>query len=322
VGSGVRVDVDRFDVECDDVEVLIERLEPDLLLNCTSYYSPWEARSRPSQWTEFLARSGFGVSLPIQATFAIRLAKAISRSSRRIVFINGCYPDAVNPVLKALNLPVFCGFGNVALVAGSLQGALGLTDARRLRVLAHHLHINPLKNGADEARVWVDGVPLEGVSHLLAQQRCGDGLEVNRVIGFTAAILLARIISGERIEACVPGPMGLPGGYPVIIEGGSLQLNLPPDVEEAEAIAWNERCALADGVRVLPSGHVEFSVQVKSALAHYLPEVANGFHVSQMSEVTQRMLEMRQRLRLGHSETTAGFDAKPLKDWPIPEIGK
>src|SRR5215471_4055650 len=37
----------------------------------------------------------------------------------------------------------------------------------------------------------------------------------------------------------VPGPRGLPGGYPVVLEGGRLELDLPTCIEAKAAIAWN-----------------------------------------------------------------------------------
>ncbi len=297
LGAAVTFETYFFDAETGAAEELVAELQPDILLNCASHYSPWEGRSRPSGWTDLLARSGFGITLPLQAAFALKLATAAAASPKSTLFINGCYPDAVNPVLKALNVPVFCGIGNAGLVAASLQGALGLVERGRLQVLAHHLQLNVLKPGAPEALAWVDGAAVQGVGDLLAKQRTTDGLEVNRLIGFSAAVLLRDILSGEPAETCVPGPYGLPGGYPVIVHGANLRLNLPACIAEAEAVQWNESCAVFDGVKVLPEGCVEFSSRVRSELAQFLPEIADGFHVCRISEVVQAMLELQARLR-------------------------
>jgi hypothetical protein len=296
-GSPVVFDSFRFDAQTDDAGELIDRLKPDLLLSCTSYHSPWEGRSQPSCWTELLARAGFGMTLPLQAAFAIKLARAVAESPRTVLFINGCYPDAVNPVLKALNLPVLCGIGNVAVIAATLQAGLDITDRRRLRVLAHHLHLNDPGAGAEEAQAWIDGAKCERVSDLLQPQRTTDGLEVNGLTGFTAAILLRDILEGRRIETCVPGPHGRPGGYPVLIEGLNLALNLPADISESAAIEWNQKCAVADGVKVLSLGCVEFSARVKLELSRFLPEIAGSFHASQMAGITHAMLQLREWMR-------------------------
>jgi hypothetical protein len=150
--------------------------------------------------------------------------------------------------LRALGLPVFCGIGNIALVATSLRSSLGLMPGQRLQVMAHHLHLYAPKPGVDEAQAWVDGKYCENVTGLLASQRASSGLEVNKVIGCTGAVLLRNIVDGRDVETHVPGPFGLPGGYPVHMVGARMELNLPPNLSECEAIAWNERIAVADGV--------------------------------------------------------------------------
>ena len=131
---------------------------------------------------------------------------------------------------------------------------------------------------------------------MLASQRTSKGLEVNKVIGCTAAVLLCNIVDGRDVETHVPGPFGLPGGYPVRMVGTRMELNLPANLSECEAIAWNERIAVADGVKILSNGNVEFAEETKLAYRQYLPRISDGFHARQIDEVTQAMLELRERL--------------------------
>lgn len=292
----VKFDSVEFKAETDDAGRLLSSLQPDVIVNCASYYSPWEGIHRPSSWTHLLRRAGLGFTLPLQAAFAIKFAKAVAAQSRPVLFINGCYPDAVNPLLRALDLPVFCGIGNIALVAASLRSALGLMPQQRLQVMAHHLHLYTPKPGVDEAQAWVDGKRCENVSGLLAGQRTSGGLEVNKAIGCTAAVLLRDIIDGRDVETHVPGPFGLPGGYPVQVAGARIELNLPADISECDAIAWNEKIALVDGVKVFSNGDVEFGEEAKLAFRQYLPQLSDGFCASEIDKVTQSMLELRERL--------------------------
>jgi hypothetical protein len=292
----VNFDSVEFDTESGDACRLLSSLQPDIVVNCASYYSPWEWIHQPSAWTHLLRSAGFGFTLPLQAAFAIKFAKAVAAHSRPVLLINGCYPDAVNPLLRALGLPAFCGIGNIALVAASLRSSLGLMPGQRLQVMAHHLHLYTPKPGVDEAQAWVDGKHCENVTGLLASQRSSIGLEVNKVIGCTAAVLLRNIVDGRDVETHVPGPFGLPGGYPVHIVGTRMELNLPANLSECEAIAWNERIAVADGVRILSNGNVEFAEETKIAFKQYLPRISGGFHASEIDKVTQSMLELRERL--------------------------
>lgn len=296
VQSPVKFDSVEFAAESDDAGRMLLSFQPDVIVNCASHYSPWEGIHQPSSWTQLLHSAGFGFTLPLQAAFAIKFAKALAGYSRSVLFINGCYPDAVNPLLRALELPIVCGVGNIGLLAATLRSSLGLMPQQRLQVMAHHLHLYTPEPGVDEAQAWVDGKRCENVGSLLLSQRTSTGLEVNKVIGCTAAVLLRDIIDQRDVETHVPGPFGLPGGYPVRVMGTRMQLNLPAGLSESDAIAWNERVALADGVKILPHGYVEHGEKTKRAFRQYLPEIADGFHASEIDKVTQLMLELRARL--------------------------
>lgn len=307
--SPVKFDSVEFDAESGDAGKLLSSLQPDIIVNCASYYSPWEWIHQPSTWTQLLRGAGFGFTLPLQAAFAIKFAKAVAAHSRPVLFINGCYPDAVNPLLRALDLPVFCGIGNIALVATSLRSSLGLMPGQRLQVLAHHLHLYAPKPGVDEAQAWVDGKHCENVTGLLVSQRTSSGLEVNKVIGSTAAVLLRNIIDGCDMETHAPGPFGLPGGYPVRVVGARMELNLPANLSECEAIAWNEKIAVADGVKILSNRNVEFGKKTKLAFRQYLPEISDGFLASEIDKVTQSMLELRARLTREKAQPVKTYNA-------------
>jgi hypothetical protein len=109
--------------------------------------------------------------------------------------------------------------------------------------------------------------------------------------------LLRDLVSNHACYACVPGPNGLPGGYPVKIQGEELTLDLPSEITEKTAIEWNRNWAVADGVTVQDSGDVAFSPRVETALHEHLPQWSKGFHVRELDAATKAMLEMRERLR-------------------------
>ncbi|MFI9387351.1 hypothetical protein [Kutzneria sp. NPDC052558] len=234
------------DAGYEDLARLLESRRPDGVVVCASRQSPWEG---PSAWTDLLAREGFGLSLPLHADIAARTGRAIMAASPETWLVNACFPDAVNPLLAAQGIPVICGVGNVATLAAALQAALGLPDQSRLRLVAHHLHLHAPDTVADEALAWLDGTPIADVTTLLAAQRSVDRAAANRVTGHTAALLLDTLLTGDEMDTHVPGPNGLPGGYPVRIHGGKVSLRLPGGLSEAEAVARNEKSATRDGVR-------------------------------------------------------------------------
>jgi hypothetical protein len=261
---------------------------------CASHQSPWERVTAPSAWTDLLARAGFGLALPLHADLAARAGRLIATHAPGAWLVNACFPDAVNPVLAALDIPVLCGIGNVGVLAASLQAALGLPDQSRLRLLAHHVHLHPPHDAADEARAWLDGAPLPDVTSLLAAQRATDRTLLNRVTGLTAALVLSTLLTGAATDTHAPGPNGLPGGYPVRLAAGRVSLRLPAGVDETEAVRFNMVAARRDGVRV-EDGKVHFEPAVVSAL----PQAAglDSFGVAELTGVCRELLALRAELR-------------------------
>ncbi|MFD9940678.1 hypothetical protein ACFWYW_16085 [Nonomuraea sp. NPDC059023] len=274
------------------------QIVPNGVLVAASTQSPWERQNSPSKWTEFLGKAGFGVTLPFQAEAALRVARAVPAGTW---VINACFPDAVNPLAAALGLPLWCGVGNAALLAASAQAALGLSDQRELRMLAHHSHLYPPRDDHPEARAWLgDGEEdreLEDVGGLLAAQRAAGRAELNHVTGLAAARLVAALVAGHDVPTHLPGPLGLPGGYPVHASlAAGVRLRLPYGVEEKEAVDFNQRAALRDGV-VVEDGRVTFAPAAREQLAAVAPDLAGGFPVTDLEPATAALDQLRTRLR-------------------------
>ena len=267
--------------------------EPAGVLLCASTQSPWERLVAPSAWTALVDRAGFGITLPFQAELALAVGAALPQRSW---LVNACFPDTVNPVLAARDVRVLCGVGNVGLLAASLQSALELPSQDRLRVLAHHVHLYQPANQEDEALAWCDDEPVTEVTKLVAGQRTAGRPELNHVTGLTAALVVAALLTGAELSTSLPGPLGLPGGYPVRLAGSRLELRLPPGLTMADAVARNQRWALADGVRVAAE-RVVFSDRARAELSAVAPEVADGFRLADLDAVTLRMHQLRERLR-------------------------
>ncbi|OXY87754.1 saccharopine dehydrogenase NADP-binding domain-containing protein [Streptomyces diastatochromogenes] len=287
--------VDAADQEA--LTAVLARTRPRVVLNCASVQSPWEATRAPSAWTDLLSAGGFGIALPLHAVLARNVAQAIRSSRVPTLFVNACYPDAVNPLLHAEGLPVFCGVGNSATLAASLRAVLRPQAGERLRVLAHHAHLHAPADPADEARVWLDDRPVPHVGELLTAHRACSREELNAVTGHTAAVLAARLAAEQEVHADLPGPLGLPGGYPVRITGGRIGLDLPPGLTQDEAVAWQTRMAAHDGVTVRPSGEVRFGPRAHQALAARLPDLAEARHTRDIAPLTHRLLSLRDTLR-------------------------
>ena len=296
-GTGVTFAAAELPGEPGATPAVLAALRPDVLVCCASDHSPYERLARPSAWTDLVARSGFGVTLPLQAGLVSTLARSLAAACPDAVLVNGCLPDVVNPLLASLGLPVLCGIGNVATLAACLRAATGPAD---LAVLGHHAQ---LAETGVEVRAWVGGAPVSGVTELLRPYRALPRRELNAVGGHAAARLLVALTDGTELGTSLPGPGGLPGGYPVRVAGRRIEPDLPAGVDLAEAVAWNLLAGAPDGVEV-SGGRVRHSARTASALADHLPELADGWPVDALDEAGHRLRALRRRLRTTSTTST------------------
>lgn len=111
--------------------------------------------------------------------------------------------------------------------------------------------------------------------------------------------MLDGLLAGTEVHTSLPGPLGLPGGYPVRLRGAELELRLPPGWDRAAAVAWNQRMADRDGVRV-DGDRVVLAPAAADALAPYLSDHLDGgggFPVGDTAAVAGTLLDLRTRLR-------------------------
>ncbi|MFD3328028.1 hypothetical protein [Streptomyces sp. NPDC058701] len=284
--------------EPDQPRRLLATLRPDVLVAAGSEQSPAEGRSTPSAWTDLLNRSGFGLTLALQSTVAGNLAAACAEASPGTTLVNACFPDAVNPLLHAGGLPVVCGLGNVATLASALSARLGLPDQQRLRLLAHHAHLHAPADPDDDVRGWLDGAPLPELRSLLTPVRSRPRHHLNEVGAAAGAAAVAALAgSGPVHTGHLPGPHGLPGGYPVVVGHRQVRLRLPDGVSREQAVAWNLRHAALDGVAVDLDGTVRTTPSALAALRLHWPDAPRTYGPADLADVRDRLLRLRARLR-------------------------
>lgn len=275
----------------------VARQMPDVVVHVVSSQSPSELHGGASAWTDLVREAGLGVTLPLQAVLAARLAVAVVRAWPQCLFVNAAYPDSVNPVLRQLGLPVFCGLGNVAVLDAAVRAKLSLTGESDLRIIGHHCHLSAI-HGVPEARAWVGGRELPDVTALLASVRALPRAVFNSIAATSAGAFLCRLVADEPFSASVPGPNGLPGGYPVTVSRREISVDLPGEITVGEAVALNEAWSGAEGAWVTSDGKVHFSEIAAGALArHGLRDIADGFAVADLEGAAADLADLRETLR-------------------------
>jgi hypothetical protein len=108
--------------------------------------------------------------------------------------------------------------------------------------------------------------------------------------------MVVAMAKGGDWNGHMPGPNGLPGGYPVRLSAGQLDLDLPAKLTPQEAIAWNLSYEEESGLVVGSDGRAAYTGVLRERLAALSPTIADGFHVRDLADASRAMNDLRSRL--------------------------
>jgi hypothetical protein len=285
----------------DGAEELVARIKPAVVVQAASAQSASVIARSDDAWSRLVARGGLSATAVFQALLSTRVARAIAKVSPETCFINCCFPDVVNAMIAGAHLPILCGIGNVAILSNAFAGHRGLTTPGALRMLAHYQNIAPFRRpaaarGGAAPRVWIGDAEVDDVHRAFAgvQLTPEPAIDVSGASGVPIALALA---AGNDWIGHVPGPGGLPGGYPVRLVNGSLELDLPPGLTRDEAVHWNARYEEENGLIVAADGKVRYTGALADVLRAASPELAGGFDLSDLESAYKAMATLRGRLQ-------------------------
>jgi len=291
--------------DCTDqsaVEALLADGDPDVVVQCASLMSPWALVGRTDDVARAIASAGLAVMLPMQ----LPVVRAVMSAGRATGFAgpvaNLSYPDVTNAILDRLGLAPTIGLGNVTMqllrVRGALRAELG-PDAELplVRVIGHHNQVYPVMRAEppadpnDRVRVFL-GEQGERADHLAYVGRpYAAGVVYNQVTAAACIRVVEALLPGAtptRISA--PAPLGLPGGYPVVIEDGAIRLDLPQGQELDEVSAWQSSIARNDGVdSIAADGTVTFTEHARRVVAKVAPWLTEPLHPDEALERAGRV---------------------------------
>jgi hypothetical protein len=284
----------------DDVVALISQDQPTVIVQAASSQPSSVISARGDAWSKLVAEGGLSATAVFQALLSTRVARALRDSGTDCHFINCCFPDVVNSLIAAACLPVACGVGNIAILSNAFAGEFQIRDLGALKVLAHYQTIAPFRQPprvrrGPAPRVWIGDSEISDVFHMFAAVRITPEPAIE-ISGASGVPLMTAMASGDRWVGHVPGPKGLPGGYPVVFRDGALEPDLPPSLERAEAIAWNARFEETNGLTVGGDGFVRYTGVLREKLHQVSPELAKGFHIGELESVHKDMADLRARL--------------------------
>jgi len=282
-GRYPRIDFEQIDLlKEEQTAETINRLQPEVIINCTTLLSWWVTKQVPPEVLEKLEKVGFGPWLPMHLALTRRLMKAVKQADYRGSVINGSFPDAVNPVLGKLNLAPLCGLGNFDL----LYPALKLEVGRRLGInsadvdvimVMHHFHTSFFRKHAEGPSPYYLKINVGGEDisskwnrdQLLyeASKNRLEGAEINPQVASSGLRIVHAVLENSSKLIHVPGPNGLPGGYPTLIYRDKAEVSLPGELPLAGAVKMNEEAGKRDGIeKIEEDGRVVFTEQAAEAM--------------------------------------------------------
>jgi hypothetical protein len=154
------------------------------------------------------------------------------------------------------------------------------------------------------AEVLVDGEPIAGdrVERAFHEPYPLAGGRATHLL--TAAATVAAVeglLADEPVAAHAPAPGGRPGGYPVWLSRAGVELDLPPGLAEADAIALNARAARWDGIECIEAD----GTAVLTAAAAADAREALGVDLARMAPADLDGLAAELRAALGREAAPA-----------------
>lgn len=300
-GAKARFTTHSIDLLASDAsDALLAATSPRIVVQAASIQTSQVIAQSGNAWTRLVAEGGLSATAVFQALISARVAAAITRAGKPVTLVNCSFPDVVNGMIRAMGHDVSCGMGNVAILSNVFAGSAAAPAGAELKVLAHYQNLaawrrRPEERGGRASRVWLDGEEVADVYVRFADIQLTPE-PVIEISGASGVPMLLAMAAGKSWQGHVPGPNGLPGGYPVRLAGGRLELDLPPGLEREEAVAWNASFETKNGLVVTPDGKATFTGILGRRIEAHIPALGRGFAMQELEPVCEELLRLRDHL--------------------------
>ncbi|MDY7091524.1 MAG: hypothetical protein SX243_00985 [Acidobacteriota bacterium] len=265
-----------------ELEALLRKEQPQLVVQAASGASPWAAPGSDAPAAQALLAAGFAAQLPAHLPLVRHVMRAVRASGLAVPVVNAAFPDFTHSILAAEGLAPTVGIGNAGMIRARVVAELRRRGEEelepRLKVLAHHAHLTPvvlaqpLPEGCTQPRIYIgeDGQRRDELA--FSGPPLPSRRELNALPAASGLPILRALLGGPELRTSAPGPGGLPGGYPVRVSAAGVELDLPAVIDLEEALAYQWESARVDGVERLDAdGTVHFTAAARRALEPFAP---------------------------------------------------
>ena len=248
----------------EEVAQCVTGAQPDLIVNTATLQAWWWPQRLPPKPASELQAIGFGVWLPVHLALTQQLMRALTWCGFSGPVVSAPFPDVVNPILGCQGLAPTCGLGNLDEIVAKVRWlAARRCDCRpqqlEVTLVAHHAlqafalasHPNRGEIPPFFLRVTQPGETQscpdpEGV--LLQSLALPSGRATHYLTAGSAVRLILGLLGRDRVRLHVPGPQGLPGGYPAWVGAGRVQVDTNAGLSREGMIEINQRSHRFDGI--------------------------------------------------------------------------
>ena len=283
----------------DAASQLLAQYEPRIFVQAASVQTSSIIAKTGDGWSALVREGGLSATALAQSTISLRVARAITGSGRPCYFINCSFPDVVNEIISTEGHSVLCGLGNVGILSSVFAGLLDI-DQSRIKVLAHYQNLAAFRQSPSDRhgrapRVWIDNQEIINVFDYFHHVKLTPEPVID-ISGATGVPLILALSQGHDWSGHLPGPNGLPGGYPVRLKNSKIELDLPTGVSQDDAIEWNRQYELEKGLIVDQQKRVHFTGLLQSSFNENGLDFSDGFSISDIDSVYLKIDQLRKRL--------------------------
>jgi hypothetical protein len=258
-----------------------------------------------------------GARFPLQVTLVSKLMQAVKKSGITAPVLNNSFPDLVNPVLCRNGLGPLLGAGNLDLIVGEIKRKISVAENVPISEItvcmagAHCLYTQGTRTGVPyflkilvrdqdiTSKIEVDSLISERLTACPASQLSWIG---EPQVAASAVKNIMAILNDANLYTHAPGPIGLPGGYPVRLDAKGVEIVLPEEITLEEAIRINLEGLKHEGVEKLKEdGTVVITEEAYQVHKEILGVDWREIHFNDMEEVSNELMSALQKLADKHN---------------------
>lgn len=292
---------------------VLKEINPDVILSTVTLISAYAAEALPKEEYELVEDAGIGPFLPCHLLLQYKLLQAIDEAGIDPFIVESSFPDVISPILHRADCKSpHLGVGNL----DNLVPVVQMQVARKMGVSMRNVRVYYV--GSHFNNVWFtrrkpNGIPPYWIKILVNNRDVTDQFDTDELLlntsknklrlGGTEGIRGSSLTASSAVKHTLafynltdlfshsPGPKGLPGGYPIKIEGGKIEVALPDSITLEEAIKINEEGLRRDGIEeIADDGTVIFTDKSASLIKEAIGYDCKSLELNEVAERAEELL--------------------------------